>query len=172
MECNVVSTNTNQNQNLNTSSSNFADLPSHTPPVSSAENRRTQYAALDEIVLRMIRLLEIKVSPELLQAAGRAVQQKASSKSASIEAAAQQVAARAAFVAAESPPENWVQWFADAGFEYVPQGDPRLRDRHIYARETCGGTGCQEGWEIVKVDGLPVLRRCLDCERLWKDEGK
>lgn len=44
-----------------------------------------------------------------------------------------------------------------------------MHDRHVYARPVCGGPGCQEGWEVVKVGGIPVLRRCPNCERLWRD---
>ena len=119
----------------------------------------------------MLQLLEIKINSQLMQVVTRSIQIKAHSKQCSIEAAAQQIAARAAFVAAESPPEDWTLWFADVGYEYVPEGDPRLKDTQIEARAVCGGKGCTEGWEIVKVGGLPVLRRCAQCEQLWRDQG-
>lgn len=173
--CSVSSVVTKLNLNLSSHDSEPSQEPPPSPPdllaQSSQENRRTQRSALDEIATRMLRLLELKVNYELLQAVTRSITIKARSKGASIEAAAQQIAARAAFVAAESPPENWLQWFGDVGYEYVPQGDERLKDKHIDARPVCGGSLCQEGWETVKVGGLPVLRRCPDCERLWRDQG-
>ena len=82
-----------------------------------------------------------------------------------------QIAARAAFVAAESPPENWIEWFADVRYEYVPHGDKRLDDRRIEARPVCGSGRCSEGWETVKVGASSVLRRCPDCAQLWGDLG-
>lgn len=162
----------NQNQDQNHKLQALADLHSQAVALTSQENRRTQRAAFDEITKRMISLLELKVSPKLLEVSTRSIEMKSKSKDCSYEAAAQQIAARAAFVSAESPPIDWVDWFIDAGYEYVPQDDPRLKDKHIYARPVCGGPRCQEGWEVVKVEGLPVLRRCPDCEQLWKDQGK
>ena len=88
-----------------------------------------------------------------------------------LESAARQIAARAAFVAAESPPENWIEWFADVRYEYVPEGDERLKDRRIEARPVCGGSRCEDGWERVQVKGSAVLRRCTDCAKLWADLG-
>ena len=119
----------------------------------------------------MLSLLQLGDNSLLLDTLTDSIKVKARSKECSYEAAAQAIAARAALVAAESPPENWVQWFFDARYEYLPQGDKRLSDRRLEARPTCGGSRCGDGWETVRVNGSAVLRRCPDCVRLWSDMG-
>lgn len=166
----VVRTNQDQNQNQHQGQNQPQPLE-HTLPLSSQENRRTPKIVVDEIAMRMLQLLELKPNSLMLQTLTKSIAVKARSKGCTYEASAQQIAARAAFVAAENPPEDWVQWFEDVRYEYVPQGDDRLRDRHIEARPVCGGSRCSEGWEIVKVNNVPVLRRCPDCAQLWQDGG-
>lgn len=164
--------NQDQHQNQNQPQEQNQTQPiDHLAPFSSQENRRTPKIVLDEIAMRMLQLLELKPNSLMLQTLTKSITLKARSKGCSYEASAQQIAARAAFVAAENPPDNWVQWFEDVGYEYVPQGDDRLRDRHIEARPICGGSRCSEGWEIVKVNNVPILRRCPDCAQLWQDSG-
>ena len=85
----------------------------------------------------MLSLLRIPSSLFLFETVTKSITVKARSKNSSVEAAAQQILGRAALVATESPPENWIEWFADVRYEYVPQGDRRLQDRRIEARPTC-----------------------------------
>lgn len=170
----VRALNQNQDQTQNQDQPQEQNQPqdqSQLNPDSSAKDRPPRSRELEEIARRMILLLEVKLNSQLLQTLIKSIRTKARSKQCSEEAAAQQIAARAAFVASESPPEDWDQWFADVAYEYVPDGDERLRDRHIEARPICGGPRCSEGWETVKVNNVPVLRRCPDCVKLWSDRG-
>lgn len=135
------------------------------------ENRRAQSRALDEIATRILALLHIQANDMLVQTLTDSIRIKARSTNCTLESAAQRIAARAAFVATQSPPDDWVGWFSDARYEYVVRGDMRLRDRRGEARPICGGSRCAEGWETVQVNGTAVLRRCPDCVRLWSDLG-
>jgi hypothetical protein len=63
--------------------------------------------------MRMLTLLELPTNPSLFQIVTGSIKTKARSKNCTYEAASQQIAARAAFVATTSPPEDWVRWFAD-----------------------------------------------------------
>jgi hypothetical protein len=137
----------------------------------SEKDRRAEKGALDEIAMRLLELLQIQPNALINQQLIRSIKRKAKAKECSFESAAQQIGARAAFVSAESPPEDWSAWFADAGYSYVPQGDRRLQGRQWLARPICGGALCNEGWEPVKVNGIAVLRRCPQCAQLWRDGG-
>lgn len=164
----------NQSQNQIQHQHQEQNQPQNIPeqsPVTSPVDPPSDRRALDEISMRMLKLLQLKANPLLLEAVTKSIKRKARSRECTFEAAAQQISARAAFVATESPPEDWVQWFGDAGYEYVPEGDERLGNKRIDARPVCGSSRCQEGWETVKVGDVPVLRRCPDCLRLWQDRG-
>lgn len=159
-----------EKNNTNTSgNSSSSDPPSLTE--TNAENRRAQSAALDEIVLRMVELLGINPNSQILEVIRGSIRVKSKAKGCTLEAAAQQIGASAAFVSVESPPEDWLEWFADCGYAYVPQGDKRLQDRSANARPVCGGSRCTDGWEQVKVNGTARLRRCETCAQLWRDQG-
>jgi hypothetical protein len=155
--------------NTNTSNSNSA--ADQTQGESNGENRRTPNRPLDEIAMRVLKLLEIAANQLIFESLTRSIKVKARSKNCSYELAAQTIAARAAYFKTEAPPENWEAWFADAAYEYVPQGDARLQDRRIEARPVCGGPRCTEGWEQVQVNGHAILRRCPQCAQLWADLG-
>lgn len=170
-----VKYNTNTNTNTHTANGDQPNSPpsaSQPNPQTNSENRRAARAALDEIVIRMIRLLKLSASPLMLETLTRTIQVKARNRNSSLEWAAQHVLARAALIAQESPPDDWLQWFEDARYEYVPAGDSKLKDRRIEARPTCGGTRCSEGWEMVKVGDAVISKRCADCERAWRDQGE
>jgi hypothetical protein len=101
----------------------------------------------------------------------KTIEVRARSKKTSEEAAAQEIASRGAWVLAEGAPEDWALWIADARYEYVPEGDSRLKDVSIEARPVCGGKRCSEGWETVTVGEVKVSRRCPDCARIWAEAG-
>lgn len=155
--------------NTNTNTENANSTAQYTSAKASEEHRRTQIEALDRIALRMLRTLDLSPNHLLQQALTRSLIYRAKSKNCTVELAAQQILARAAYLVAESPPDNWLQWFEDVGYEYVPEGDKRLDDKRIEARPVCGGSSCEEGWERVKVGGAAVLRRCPDCAKLWEE---
>lgn len=140
-------------------------------PVSKREERRANQRDLEQIAMRMLDLLQVTAKPLIVEALTRSIELKAKNRQCSLESAAQQIAARAAFVAAESPPEDWGLWFQDVGHEYFAQGDQRLNDRSLWSRPTCGSQRCQEGWEPVRTGEIVVLRRCPDCAKLWADLG-
>ena len=168
------SKNQNQGQNLKTENQNLPgkeESKDNKTNLANLEEGRSALRVLAEIAMRTLALLHLSDKPLLLETLTNSIKVKARSKSCTYESAAQQIAARAAFVATESPPDDWVQWFFDARYEYVPQGDKRLKDQRLEARPTCGGSRCSEGWETVKVNGAAVLRRCPDCVRLWRDTG-
>lgn len=133
----------------------------------NAENRRAESAALDKITSAILALLELEPNSVIISTLTESIRLRARYKSCSVEAAAQQISARAAFLNAGSAPEDWCLWFADSRYDYVPQGDDRLKGRNVSARPTCGGALCTDGWEIVNVQGEPRLRRCPDCAKLW-----
>lgn len=117
--------------------------------------------------MRMLKLLKLEANPTILMELTDSIRIKARSKACSLELAGQQIMARAAFVATESPPEDWLLWFRDVRYTYVPEGDSRLKERRVEARPTCGGTHCEEGYEVVQVNGVDRLRRCPECAKLW-----
>lgn len=162
-----------EDQNQHQEQNQEQHQPQRQNPVleTNVENRRAQIRALEEISIRMVDLLHLPRNALILEALTKSIEVKARSKQCSLEAAAQQIAARAAFVAVEYPPEDWVLWFQDVRYEYVAQGDKRLDDRRVQARPVCGGSRCSEGWEPVKIGEVTVLRRCPDCVRLWEDMG-
>jgi hypothetical protein len=133
----------------------------------SEENRRAQSGALDEIARKMIALLQIPPNSLNLHIVTDTLKVRARTKNFSLEASAQQLTAKAALIGAENPPEDWNDWFFDARYEYVPQGDSRLGDKRLEARATCGGPRCYEGWEPVRIGTEMRARRCPDCVRLW-----
>ena len=168
VECSVVEC--NGVKATPTSTPTLSQFPR--PDSSSAanqENRRALSRSLDEIAMRMLTLLQLPTNQSLFQIVTSSIKTKARSKNITYEAAAQQIAARAALLATETPPEDWTKWFADSAYEYVPVGDKRLDDRRIEARPICGGSRCNEGWETVKTAAGTILRRCPDCERLWRE---
>jgi hypothetical protein len=119
----------------------------------------------------MLQTFEIPFNDHIFHTLTDSIRIKSRSRQCTPELAAQMIAARAALLTTESPPEDWVLWFADSRYEYVPQGDKRLSIRSIEARPVCGGKLCEEGWEPYKLNGHRRLRRCPDCVKLWKDGG-
>jgi hypothetical protein len=136
---------------------------------STAENRRTQRAALAEIAQHILTLLRVDANPNILDTLIRSIEIRARSRQCTVEAAGQEIAARAAWIAGEAAPEDWLAWFYDARYAYVSQGDKALSDRRIEARPVCGGSRCSEGWESVRVGDRLVSRRCPDCVKLWAE---
>ena len=134
-----------------------------------AENRRAEFAALTEIASKMLQLLEIPPNVQILDTLRDSIRINAKSRGVSLELSGQGILARAAYLSTESPPESWLQWFDDARYEYVQQGDKRLSMQGVRARPVCGGKLCSEGWEPYTVNGARVLRRCPDCVRLWEE---
>jgi hypothetical protein len=135
----------------------------------SGENRRARRAALEEIAQRILSLLKVASNSNILDTITRSIEIRARSRECSIEAAGQEIAARAAWIAGEAAPEDWLAWFYDARYAYVAQGDKALTDRRIEARPVCGGSRCSEGWETVRVGDRQVSRRCPDCVKLWQE---
>lgn len=131
----------------------------------NGEDRRTQSAALEEIARKLLAKIQVPPNPNTIIVLTKTIQVKARNRGWSIEAAANHILAKAAVVFTEAPPDDWVSWFFDARYEYVPQGDTKLTDRRIEARATCGGTRCQDGWEAVGNGS----RRCSECVRLWEE---
>ena len=119
----------------------------------------------------MLTLLELRPNQLIFETLTKSITVKARTRGCTLEAAGQNILARAALVAAENPPDNWLEWFEDVRYDYVPQGDERLNDRRLEARPVCGGERCTDGWEVVRVGDASVLRRCPDCAQLWRDLG-
>jgi len=144
-----------------------------TPPLEKSEkDRRTAKAATDQIAKEILASLEIPPNQLILLTLTKSIEVLARTKGYTSQAAAQQIWSRAALLAgSDSIPEDWELWFADARYEYVKQGDSKLKDRRLEARPVCGGDRCSEGWEAVRVNGHDVLRRCPQCAQLWRDEG-
>ena len=136
-----------------------------------AENRRARQRALDGIATQMLVLLKVQANPLLLDTLTKSITTKARTRNTSLELAGQHILAKAALYAVESPPEDWQLFFEDVRYEYVPKGDKRINNGHFEARPVCGGSRCSDGWEMVKVGETLRLRRCPDCEQLWKDLG-
>lgn len=158
-------------KNTHTQGATDSSTDPPTLPEPSEKDRRAAIRASEEIALRSLRLLEIHPNPHNLTALAEAIRTKAKSRACSVELAAQQIMARAALLKVESPPDDWPAWIADSRYEYVPQGDSRLNERHIQARPVCGGPQCEEGWERFSVNGTRMVRRCADCRRLWREQG-
>jgi len=142
-------------------------------PLSEASDKErfTRRAEVDEIASKMLRTLEIESNSLLFQVVTKTIEVVARVRSCTVQAATQRIWARAALLAAESPPDNWVQWFGDARYEYVKQGDKRLQDRRLEARPVCGKGHCEEGWRVVRANGHDIAQRCEDCVQLWRDQG-
>jgi hypothetical protein len=162
-----------EEQNQNPSSLEVKTESQNQPRATNAEDRRAQIAALHEISIRVLELVGLPSNPMLLDAVTESVRVKSRSEGVSIEESARQIAGKACIVKRDSPPESWLFWFRDAKYDFVPQGDSRLKDRRYEARPTCGH--CHEGWEYVTVtiDGQPQqrMRRCEDCRKLWADQN-
>jgi hypothetical protein len=122
---------------------------------------------VDELARGIFDRLGIPPTANILNTLQKSIEVRARSQSSTVELSAAQILAKAAGVLKQAQPEDWELWFADARYEYVNAGDPRLADRHVWARERCGGTRCENGWETVTVDDHKVLRRCTDCVKLW-----
>jgi hypothetical protein len=157
--------------NTHTAESN-ADPSSLTGRVqSSEENRSSPSAASTEYAGSILRLLGLPSNPMIMQDLAATIQIRSEVDGCSIEVSANKLAGRIADLLKGSPPVEWGQWVFDARYDYVPQGDKRIKQRGQMARPVCGGKLCSEGWEPVLIDGDRRLRRCPDCVRAWKDAG-
>ena len=164
--------------NTNTAPTSSEDPPKNTiadPPElkpNRAADRRAQRDALEEIATRALGLLKIDANPLIIEALIDSIKMKAHTKECSFELSCQQIVARAALIlSGDVSPENWRDWFLDAGYEYVSKGDVRLSKPSFMGRAICGGPRCTEGWEPVTVGDRQVLKRCPDCAALWSDAG-
>lgn len=160
-----------QNQHQHRDELSSETDPSKAGSATSAENRRAERRALDGIALRMLGMLGVPSNPLILDTLVRSIEVRARSKGWSHEQASQSILARAALIAQETPPDSWAEWFEDARYEYVPQGDERLKIRQLEARPVCGSIRCAEGWEAFKRGEIQMLRRCPECAKLWRDLG-
>jgi hypothetical protein len=149
----------------------FEVIPPQTfEPQEHEENRRTESAVVDELARGILTRLGIVPTANILNTLAKSIEVRSRSRACTIELSAASILARSAGVSSEARPDNWEQWFADVRYDYVNAGDPSLLDRRIWARETCGGPRCEDGWETVTVDGKQVARRCPDCVALWPEE--
>jgi hypothetical protein len=148
----------------------FEVIPDQTQqPQTERENRNARRTALDELAGAILDKLHIPSNPKILNTLTRSIQVRARSRGWTLELSGSSILARAAYVAAQAQPENWEDWLYDARYDYVLEGDSKLSDRSVSARQVCGGKRCEDGWEIVKVGDREVARRCPDCVKLWQE---
>ena len=137
-------------------------------PQTSEEHGPSRSAALDALARGILGTLRIPANDKILQVLTRSIEVKARSRQWSLEAAANNIVAHCAPFAVESPPESWEEFLYDVRYEYVAAGDPKLADKRIEARPTCGGSNCQDGWETLRIADKTVSRRCPACAQLWE----
>ena len=155
---------------IGTADSNADPVTLPAEAAGSGKHRSSPWTEVAGIAGAIFRVLGIESKPNILQVLSETIIIRAELDGCSVELAANKLAGRAAVVA-KTPPEAWEQWFADARYDYVPQGDKRINQRGQMARPVCGGALCSEGWEPVLVGGVRRLRRCPDCLQVWKDAG-
>jgi hypothetical protein len=135
----------------------------------NAENRRAKSSALDELAGAILTRLHIPPNHIILNTLINSIEARARSRSCTIELSAASILARGAGVLSKAQPENWEDWLYDVRYDYVSEGDSKLSDRRVSARQVCGGKRCEDGWEIVRVGEKDVARRCPDCVKLWQE---
>jgi hypothetical protein len=141
-------------------------------PAANVRNRRSRSEAVQEIATHIVVMCGIDPNPHILEVVTKTLDVVQRNKHCTLEAAVNAVGGRAAaLITAETQPNDWLEWFADARYEYVSKEDSKLKDRSVEARPVCGGTQCQDGWEKIRVNGHDIVRRCAQCVQLWQDRG-
>lgn len=155
----------------NTTPRSAGSQPSQAGAEGSGKHRNSSWGAVAEIAGSLLRILDIPRNSNIIHILTETIMVRAEVEKCSEELVSNRIAGRAAAMLRDSRPDAWEQWFFDARYDYVPQGDKRINQRGQMARPTCGGKLCSEGWEPVTVEGVRRLRRCPDCVRAWKDAG-